>query len=289
MNNVREAPGIWIGKDIVSTETTVIPRQWGNVVPVDLAAARSSVPDTIQKGDGEFFVSTRSAWAQLGVEVPRSSGIKVNGFIRRPKIATIKLPLENHSLAPIEVEQGGVGRLLYRNGPPLRGNILRDLQDQGEITLGGDKDSWWTATHHGETIGIGMYLDPVETWIRPQTEPIRKHGETTETFREEMKKYLVPIGQGDQPSIRIGHTASTLFTQEGYIALIEPSIRYDPREETRVANMQHINSPALYPAYPAKPWHIRTETLSTPKELNPTTEQLPRKAIIVTFYPTIRL
>lgn len=279
--------GVWLGPEVKTPKNLEIPAASSRLIPVDLISARHTIPEQVIFSP--TVISTRSRYAQLGGEFPNSVNIQIGKYLQSDLIPEdAYVPFINYSRAPILLEKGDVFRLMQRQGPPITGDALEHLIATEEIVMGGNQnEDWWPAKNaNGKTVGVGLYITEPEEWLPPSKKPIIPQGATTETFREEMTKHLRTIQPGDKPLVRISDT-NELFTSSNIMAFIEQ--RYDcvHPSDTRIVNPQHINSPALYGGYPPEPWRIRTETLSTYEELQQLNGLLPRKAIVVSFYPVI--
>lgn len=248
------------------------------------------MPDNIIFDSYTTVISTRSRYAQFGGEFPESSNVLLATELQDKKTASVGLPFINHSEAPILLQEGDVCRLMSRVKPYISGFPLLTLMEEGLIEMGGEEEKdWWIAKgSDGIPMGVGLYITEPEEWIPPSDKPVMTAGETTRSFRVDMTQYLRPIEHTDKPTIRISQTKGTLFTASEIMAFLEEGIETREMPGTRIANRQQINAPALYGAYPATPWHIRTETLSTKDEINTSMHgKLPRKAVVATFYSVI--
>jgi hypothetical protein len=279
--------GVWLGPEAKIKRSRLIQTESSALIPVYVE--RSSIPEHIIFDPATTKTSMRSRLAQLGLDSQHNINTVLGAHLQKNGEANgIPLSFINYSQAPILVEKGDIFRLMRRQGPPITGAALIELFANGQIMMGGDEgNDWWIAEDSNRNpIGLGLYIENPEEWIYPSKRPIVPQGATTETFRQEMKKHLHPIKSGDKPNIRISQTTS-LFTTPEYMAFIEPIDISVPPPNTRIANPQHLNAPALYGGYPSEPWNIRTETRSTLVEQYTDWKKLPRKAIVVSFYPVI--
>lgn len=281
--------GVWLGPEVRTMRPHLIEAESSGHVPVDITSVRDAIPEYIVFDATTAITSTRSRYAQFGVEVLHDANARMARYVSSDYNQRVGfLPLKNHSQSPVLLERGSTCRLMRREGPPLTDDILLNLMAKGEIMAGGEEGTdWWPAKNRaGEIIGLGLYIQGPEEYLPPRERPLRIKGATTETFREELKKHQKVIKPGDKPGIRIGEL-NELYTSPAYMGFIDQTIDAVPPLGTWIANNWQINAPALYGGYPPKPWRIRTETRSTPAELHANGHRASRKAIVVSFYPVI--
>lgn len=270
---------VWLGPDIAVTENVTLKPGEITELPLDVAGIRDAVPPNERS---RLTINGRSSIAQKGGDLSLRAGRRVAEALASPaKPETVLVPFKNYSLAPLEIKQGSIGRLLSPHGAQVRGDELEQLITSKKISIQGEeRQDWWLHKGaDGEPLGLGMILNP-EKWIPNRTEPVSLPPTSQGSYREELDRVLEPIGSNDMPHLRIGETKAVLGLSEGLIGYIDPRIDTTNTPGIRTGNRRHINARWLYPTYE---WPIRTEILTSKIERERPQEALPPKAVIFTF------
>lgn len=279
-----------LGSDAVTLTAHTIPSGETRSIPIDLHHIRSTSPKEVYHSNGSLSFSTRSRLAQYGGEFLKKFRSHLSYALSHPdNLASTSIPFTNYSAAPILIEPGDVFKVMKKQGPPLTGSDLLDHIESGEIEIGGQEGTdWWLAKDKYQVaIGVGMFVRQPETWIPQRDTPLCIQGGTTQTFREELAKYLQPVLPEDPAHITISETHRPLYTSEHLIAFLDQHTTAVAPEGVRIANEGQINAPALYGGYPRNPWPIRTELRRAPEQRQSTNNGLHRTAVIATFYPVL--
>ena len=268
---------VWLGPEIMATQTTEIPPRSPGEIPIDLENLRAEVPASQIHS---LLYSGRSSLAQRGGDALKEGA----RAIRRALIATDEtrttIPLANRSDRPLTIAEGPIAQTYTRRGTYLRGAHLHQRIDNGAIHTKEDSTDWWIhrdAT--GRAIGIGYVLEQPEKRIKAGTEPIPVPSSARGTFREQLEPYLAQIQPGEDYAIQIGTTVSEIGFAPGILGIIDPTIDTSATPEgLHVVNEDHINS-VLLSAHDH--WQIRTET--KPNKHEDKTDQLSRRGIVFQF------
>lgn len=282
----QKSPGIWLGPHIATEKPVKISSGDLTLVRINgLDDLRRQIPPSYRNS---LETTMRSRYAQLGGEFLPMTGKLLKDALEDSRAPnSVSLPFVNHSQAPLVIDPGEICRVYSRNGPPIMGEQLERLINEGKIRLSGDRgQDWWVAKDKdNRPIGVGMLLDPNELWIPPRSEPVRPNGATTTTFRKDLRDSMEEIEPGNPAVIRIGETLSDLGFAEDLVALIDKDVIETTDPSTlRLANPAHIACRVLYGGYPKKDWPIKFETLSTLDERHRMPTDRHPKIGVVTFY-----
>lgn len=215
---------------------------------------------------GFVQVSTRSRYAQFGIEVPSNAPLYIAATIKEDTYqhdqrVNASVPVRNHSPRPIHLKEGtGLFKLFADNPPIAMDQKLIDLVRTGKIRLSGKKGIDWAfdvlfseydESYH--THGIWLRLNPEKRfWLPP--DPNRRTLEIPEgseiDYRREVDRRLRAAPFFKDPTLWVGETVSRL--------------KLDPSVNARISTvnptyMNHANSLLIDGG---SDWRIRTEIIS---------------------------
>lgn len=285
----RLKDGFWIGPDVATpVKRTILP---GNLV--HLPVAFTDVPEIFARLDPAAFfyagVSTRSRWAQLGLEVHETASIAIAESltpIRQEPLDPYRyaavVPVLNLSTRPIHVPEGSkLFRLFFYNaGSWMRGEELLENVSSGSIRLSGEPGEDWLL--HERVDGILLSLNSnMRRWIPPDlpnATPLTISDRTGVDYRRIADSYLRPITPSRSPILWLTETSSVVTLDPSVHALID-FVLFRKGKMLPAKLVTHVNSRLI--AGGETNWPLRAEIYG------PTTEDLLPDAILLRFFSQI--
>ena len=233
----------WIGPDIGTTYDVIIPPN-GAIVEVDVTLPYEDLrpfTDFDPYGLSTIEATTRSRFAQLGLEVPKSAFADIaRTFYWIPQEDGTKkrfggiVPAQNWSARPIKMEAGTKffsGH--FWDGETIIGEELHSFVGRDILISGQENETWrwWyspNSTGEIEDIqGIEFFIDEKSrSWIPPSTVPMSiNDGHSRNHNRAGVDKYLhspVPIRQ--KPTLIIAQTMADIELTPKVHGLIEMAL-----------------------------------------------------------------
>lgn len=224
----------WVGPDLATTKESLIEPHSLTFIPVLLP---ENLP-LLRFHPYAFscvYASTRSRYAQMGLEVSRNAGTEIAKTfqeVSRPDGSLVyqaQIPVVNQSARAIHLSCGEKFFYLYWwSGETITGQKLVDLVGSA-IKIQGEqgKDWQWWYNSAGETGGIEFLIDPQSrSWIPPDSQPMRiADGPVTNHSRETVDAYLKkPIPRTEKPLFWVGETQAEIILDPTVHGLVDMSV-----------------------------------------------------------------
>jgi hypothetical protein len=220
----------WKGADIPIAEEVVIGS--GQKVKVPVILDQSNLPPLLnlyKDSLRSLNSSTRSRYAQLGLEIGMSTGFNLSKSISENEWYQLQhgLPIkqyvdvESFCYRPIYLPKGAHLFRLYTgfSAHAIKGADLEDLIDRRKIRIEGTygdgwqwdflrRYAWKTTNRINDVMGIKLKLDPQKRWWIPP-DPLNRPiviDDVGNNYRLEIDKYLYPVPSHDLPRLWIGET-----------------------------------------------------------------------------------
>jgi hypothetical protein len=231
LNSALEG-GFWISPDIaVATSATIAP---GERVFVPITLPDKPVPLPCFDHPCAFSIllpSTRSRFAQLGLEVLPSAGFSIAQTpLIEPKSGELRaiIPVINYAARPIHLPEGTkFFYLYYWNGKTITGQSLINLLGSAVKISGveGKDWRWWYGQEamdvglrrehvQGKDIqGIELFLNPEsQAWIPPSCEPMAiSDASASNHNRAEIDQFLKkPVPESEESLFWVAETSASL-------------------------------------------------------------------------------
>jgi hypothetical protein len=245
LNRILER-GFWIGPDIaIATSATIAP---GEQVFVPISLPDKPVPFPNFDHPYAFSVlhaSTRSRFAQLGLEVLQSTGFSIAQTLYiepkedKPGELRAIIPVVNRAARPIHLPEGvKFFYPYYWEGDTITDHSLKDLLGS-EIKINGveGKDwRWWYGqiskdggirrehVQRKELQGIEFFLNPEsQAWIPPSDKPMTiSDAQIDNHNRAEIDQFLKkPIPESNEPLFWIAETSASLEISPAIHGLVD--------------------------------------------------------------------
>lgn len=284
----RRGGKFWKSPDIETAADIILSPESVGYVPVTIPPNLELFKDLHVDAFAFVHVSTRSRYAQLGVEVPRDARVTIPASLKDEiysedsKDLTAFVPVRNLSSRTVEIPQKTRLLQLYIESAVQRQKqSLLELLENRDVEIGGERGTdwdYWTIDPFGNNtsgkvleiddllIGLRLRLDPQKRmWLPPDPEgrPFKIPEGTEVDYRKAVNQELKPAPISEKPIFWIGETTSRLALDPGVNALIVATGQGDRRRD-----MRHINSLLIDGG---SNWKIRTEIIS-PTALNFPTE-----------------
>lgn len=279
-------------------EITLSPGEWRQI-PVRIGS--SNLPQAvdvvrIDPSKGIFsacpnylFMSVRSRYAQLGLDVPDYPVVdQIPKILRQIKHGErphgpfdVLTCVINHSARQINLPEGTRLFRLYSNSFDnfVLGDNLVKLVESGEIKISGEQGKDWDWNYDSRDFrinnppfaywreiarvtGIRIRVKPIG-WIPPDrnAQPIKIDDETR-TYRREIAKLLKPIPEDDRQILWIGETISPITISQSLDAIIGRDVLPHLEQDYPGEHGLHINSRLIDGG---TNWPVRVEILSATK------------------------
>lgn len=265
----------WKSPDITVAEETVLQAGKEQYVPVVIPTYPAMAPFEGLPVDSLAFaeISTRSRYAQLGVEIAHDAVHEIARSIDFQSQARdgflAEVSVKNRSPRAIRIPEAAGLFKLYAQSSLCRFNErLVELIEKGKVSIDGKKDIDWgfdvlfnEYSRRYETTGIWLRLDPKKRlWLPPDPKgrPLEIPEGSEANYRRAIDKHLKPVPVSEEPIHWVGETVSRIKLDPKVNAVI---VAMSP-EGMRHANSILING--------GTNWRIRTEIVSR-TVLNPIT------------------
>lgn len=265
----------WKSPDITLFEDAVLEAGKEQPVPI-IIPLLTFVPFVDMPTDTLAFaqISTRSRFAQLGIEVARDTvheivrDITSNDRYITEKGLLTKVPVINRASRRIRIPQGvGLFQFYYESSPCVQDKELMDLVESGAVSIDGEKGKDWDYdvlfdeyVNSRRPVGIRFRLDskrklwlpPKRIWLPGETEekPIEIPDTPENDYRRVIDGFLQPVPSSEKPIHWIGETISRLKLDPNVNAVIV-AVNSD--------EWRHVNSLLIEGG---TDWKIRTEIVS---------------------------
>lgn len=224
----------WIGPDLATTAELTIEPDSLAYIPISLPANLSPFTNFHPCALSCTHASTRSRYAQLGLEVSET-GAEIAKTFQKVWNADGSLGYEaqvsvvNQSARAIHLSQGEKFFYLYWwDGTTVTGQKLVDLVGS-KIKIRGEQGKDWQWWHNsaGKISGIEFLIDPQSrAWIPPHTKPVRiSDGQTINHSRGTVDSYLKKtIPRTEKPLFWIAETSAEITLDPPIHGLVDMSV-----------------------------------------------------------------
>lgn len=226
----------WVGPDLASTTEVILKPESLTYVPVSLPKTFPPLTDFYHFHPYIFsciYASTRSRYAQLGLEVSKATGPEIAATLQpaqdSPKDYNALVAVVNQGARAIHLSKGEKFFYMYWwDGSTVTGQELVDLVGSA-IKVQGEQGKDWQWWRGSSKIieGIELLIDPQSrSWIPPDPEPIRIFdGSTVNHSRDRVDVYLKkPVPRTEKPLFWIGETRAEITLDPSVHGLVDMSV-----------------------------------------------------------------
>lgn len=221
---------VWIGPDISNTDEVYIPANGSQIVTVGL-------PDTFEPFVGMDTyalslaeITTRSRFAQIGLEVPPGQGPFIGASIAGEEYQSgdgtryAQVAVRNFAPSPIYLpEQTPFFSFYYWNGRTLEGEaLMEEFGKTIQIQGGEDEDwRWWYGegqSYEKDTVkGIEFFIDQdtARTIRAGQTPLVLDSSAATLHNRHQVDQYVEPLYDSEDSVFWIAELSAHLTLSQG--------------------------------------------------------------------------
>lgn len=223
----------WVGPDIATANSARLEPNCRTLVPIAIPSDLKPFTDLHPYAFSCVYASTRSRYAQLGLEVSKATGVEIAATLQPVQDShdsyKALIPVINQGVRAIHLSCGEKFFYLYWwGGATVTGQKLVDLVGS-KIKIEGEQGKDWQWWHNsaGEIGGVEFLIDPQSrAWIPPHTEPARiSDGQTVNHSRDIVDAYLKkPVPQTGKPLFWVGETRAEITLDPSVHGLVDMSV-----------------------------------------------------------------
>ncbi len=218
----------WKGADIATTQNVIVPKLGYSAVGMNIP--HGGLPSFLRQHSelaSKIRASTRSRWAQLGLEI-EDNGTQLqealtssSSGLENPNGLNISVQVNNHSQRDILIPLGAkVFRSFYETEKHRYvGNDLLNLMESRKVAIEGNPGETWEIAYDSKKKPVGMYVKILEDrrWIPPDKSRSPKPMQISDKgdkYRDEIDQKLVSVPQTPQVKLWIGETVRMTLAHE---------------------------------------------------------------------------